>query len=373
MSGTAATRWTLGIGLAGLLLLLYFLLPILSPFVVGFIVAYLFNPVVTRLDRHGISRTWGTSLIFLLGALLLLVGLIALIPVLIEQTARLVRVFPQLLDIVQQRVIPWVNQTLGQAVGVELQVGQLRELLVRHGETIGKMLAGGLSNVSTTGTAVFVAVTNLLLTPVIAFYLLRDWPRVVGRIERMLPRDHAGTIVMLARESDRMLGNFLRGQLAVMIANGVTYSIGLTLIGLNTGIAIGLFAGLVSFVPYLGTVIGVALALIAMYIQADSLWPLLLVLAVFGVGQALETVAWQPRFVGNEIGMHPVAVIFAVMAGGQLFGFFGILLALPVSAVLIVLGEHALDAYQQSRYYRGRDARALPPGEGAGDGAGDGD
>ncbi|MCL7751468.1 AI-2E family transporter [Guyparkeria hydrothermalis] len=356
-------RWMIGIGLAGLLLVSYFLLPILSPFVVGFIIAYLFNPVVTRLDRHGISRTWGTSLIFLVGALLLLVGLIALIPVLIEQTARLVRVFPQLLDIVQQRVIPWVNQT----IGVELHVGQLRDLLVKHGETIGKMLADGLSNVSTTGTAVFVAVMNLLLIPVIAFYLLRDWPRVVERIEQMLPRHRAGTIVELARESDQMLGNFLRGQLAVMIANGVTYSIGLTLIGLNTGIAIGLFAGLVSFVPYLGTITGVALALIAMYIQADSIWPLLLVLGVFGVGQVLETVAWQPRFVGNEIGMHPVAVIFAVMAGGQLFGFFGILLALPVSAVLIVLGEHALIAYQQSRYYRGRDARALPPGDGSGD------
>ncbi|MFW6021329.1 MAG: AI-2E family transporter [Guyparkeria sp.] len=355
-------RWMIGIGLAGLLLVSYFLLPILSPFVVGFIIAYLFNPVVTRLDRRGISRTWGTSLIFLVGALLLLVGLIALIPVLIEQTARLVRVFPQLLDIVQQRVIPWVNQT----VGVELHVGQLRDLLVKHGETIGKMLADGLSNVSTTGTAVFVAVMNALLIPVIAFYLLRDWPLVIERIEQMLPRYRADKIVELARESDWMLGNFLRGQLAVMIANGVTYAVGLTLIGLNTGIAIGLFAGLVSFVPYLGTIVGVLLALVAMYIQADSLWPLLLVVLVFGVGQVLETIAWQPRFVGNEIGMHPVAVIFAVMAGGQLFGFFGILLALPVSAVLIVLGKHALYSYRQSRYYRGGgDERALPPGDDA--------
>ncbi len=357
--GSSTTRWMIGIGLAGLLLVAYFLLPILSPFVVGFIIAYLFNPMVTRLARHGVSRTWGTSLIFLVGALLLVVGLIALIPVLIEQTARLVRVFPQSLDIVQQRVIPWVNQT----VGLELHVGQLRDLLVKHGETIGKMLADGLSNVSTTGTAVFVAVMNLLLIPVIAFYLLRDWPRVVNRIEQMLPRRRAGTVVGLARESDRMLGNFLRGQLAVMIANGVTYSIGLTVIGLNTGVAIGMFAGLVSFVPYLGTITGVLLALIAMYIQADSLWPLLLVLGVFGIGQVLETVAWQPRFVGNEIGMHPVAVIFAVMAGGQLFGFFGILLALPVSAVLIVLGQHALASYQQSHYYRGEDGPALPSGD----------
>ena len=353
-------RWMIGIGLVGLLVVAYFLLPILSPFVAGFIIAYLFNPVVSRLERHGLARTWGASLIFLVGALLLLVALVALIPVLIEQTVRLVRVFPQLLDIVQQRIIPWVTQT----TGMELHVDQLRAFVTSHGETVAKMVAGGLSNVSATGTAAFMALMNLLLIPVIAFYLLRDWPKVIGRIERMLPRHRADSIALMARESDCMLGNFLRGQLAVMIANGVTYSVGLTVIGLNTGVAIGMFAGLVSFVPYLGTIIGILLALIAMYIQADSLWPLLLVLGVFGVGQVLETVAWQPRFVGNEIGMHPVAVIFAVMAGGQLFGFFGILLALPVSAVLIVLGEHALAAYRKSRYYRGRDEPALPPGDG---------
>ena len=358
--GGGAMRWMIGIGLVGLLVLVYFLLPILSPFVVGFIIAYLFNPVVNRLERRGVSRTWGTSLIFLVGALGLLVGLIALIPVLIEQTVRLVRVFPQLLDIVQQRIIPWVTQT----TGLELHVEQLRALVVSHGETIAKMVAGSLSNVSATGTAAFIALMNLLLIPVIAFYLLRDWPKVIDRIERMLPRQRADAITQMARESDCMLGNFLRGQLAVMIANGVTYSVGLTLIGLETGVAIGMFAGLVSFVPYLGTIIGILLALIAMYIQADSLWPLLLVVVVFGVGQVLETVAWQPRFVGNEIGMHPVAVIFAVMAGGQLFGFFGILLALPVSAVLIVLGEHALIGYQQSRYYRGREERALSSDDG---------
>ncbi len=349
-------RWMIWGGLAALLVLTWFLLPILTPFVVGFIVAYLFDPLVTRLDRHGVSRTLGTSLLFLLGGLVLVVSIIALVPVLVEQTARLVRLFPQALEIVQNRVIPWVNAQLG----VELDIGMLREMAVKHGETIGKVLAQGLGSVSGTGSAAFVAVMNLLLAPVIAFYLLRDWPRVMERIEALLPRRWSDSVVHLVRESDRMLGNFLRGQLAVMLANGITYSVGLTLIGLNTGIAIGMFAGLVSFVPYLGTIVGVLLALLAMYIQADSLLPLLLVLLVFGAGQVLETVAWQPRFVGNEIGMHPVAVIFAVMAGGQLFGFFGILLALPVSAVLIVLGRHGLEAYRNSGFYAARDDRDVP-------------
>jgi predicted PurR-regulated permease PerM len=343
-------------GLAGLVLLTWLLSPILTPFVVGFIIAYLFDPLVTRLSRHGVSRALGTSLIFLVGALLLLVGIIALVPVFVEQTERLARLLPRSLDIIQSDIIPWVNARFG----MELDIGMLREFAVAHGETIGKMVAQGVGNVSGTGSAAFVAVMNLLLVPVIAFYLLRDWPAVVARIESLLPRRWHASVVRLARESDRMLGNFLRGQLSVMLANGITYSLGLTIIGLNTGVAIGMFAGLVSFVPYLGTIVGVLLAVLAMYLQADSLLAALLVLAVFGIGQVLETVAWQPRFVGNELGMHPVAVIFAVMAGGHLFGFFGVLLALPVSAVLIVLGRHGLEAYQRSGFYveRGEAATA---------------
>ncbi|MFI9651160.1 AI-2E family transporter [Guyparkeria halopsychrophila] len=352
-------RWMIWIGVAASLLLAYFLLPILSPFVVGFIIAYLFNPLVTKLERRGVSRMLGASAVFTVGGLLLVLTLIALLPVLIEQSGRLVRVFPEFMDALQNRIIPWFNERLGLA----LDPGQLREMLMDNKETVGKATAEGVRAVFGSGTAVMLAVMNFLLIPVVGFYLLRDWPMVVDRIERLLPRTRSAVVVQLARESDRMLGNFLRGQLAVMIANGVTYSIGLTLIGLSTGIAIGLFAGLVSFVPYLGTIIGVLLALIAMYIQADGLLPLLLVLGVFAIGQVLETVVWQPRFVGNEICMHPVAVIFAVMAGGQLFGFFGILLALPVSAVLIVLGKHALDNYQKSRFYRGGNERALPPGK----------
>ncbi len=351
-------RWMIWIGVAASLVFAYFLLPILSPFVAGFIIAYLFNPLVTWLNRHGVSRTLGASLVFVVAGILLVLALIAFVPVLIEQTARLVRVFPEFLGVLQSWIIPWLNERLG----LTLDLGQLRELATSHVATIGKMTAEGVGTIFGTGSAVMISVMNFLLIPVVGFYLLRDWPVVIDRIGRLLPRAWSATVVRLARESDRMLGNFLRGQLGVMLANGVTYSIGLTAIGLNTGIAIGMFAGLVSFVPYLGTIIGILLALLAMYIQADSLWPLLLVLAVFGVGQMLETVAWQPRFVGNEIGMHPVAVIFAVMAGGQLFGFFGILLALPVSAVLIVLGQHAVGAYQGSVYYRGRPASPnLPP------------
>jgi len=279
-------RWMMWAGGIGLLVLTWLLAPILTPFVVGFIVAYLFDPLVTRLSRHGVSRALGTSLIFLIGVLLLLVSVIALVPTLVEQTVRLARLFPQALDIIQANVIPWINAQLG----MELDIGMLRELAVKHGETIGKVLAQGIGNVSGTGSAAFVAVMNLLLAPVIAFYLLRDWPAVTSRIESLLPRRWSDTVVHLAQESDRMLGNFLRGQLSVMLANGITYSLGLTLIGLNTGVAIGMFAGLVSFVPYLGTIVGILLAMLAMYLQADSLLPLLLVLVVFGVGQVLETV-----------------------------------------------------------------------------------
>ncbi len=175
---------------------------------------------------------------------------------------------------------------------------------------------------------------------------------MLARVRALLPRAQESHWVALAGESNQVLGGFLRGQLAVMLANGVTYSLGLTFAGLETGIVIGMTAGMLSFVPYLGNIIGIAMALVAMYIQTGEWTPLLWVLVVFGVGQTLESVVWQPRFVGERIGLHPVAVIFAVMAGGALFGFFGVLLALPVSAILVVLGRHALAWYQGSAWYR---------------------
>lgn len=340
-------RW---IVLAGLLLctyVIYLLKPILTPFLVGAGLAYLFDPLVTRLTRYRINRTIGTTLVFIVATLILTVAILALVPVLLDQSVKLVKAFPQFIDSIQHAVIPSLNKHLG----INIDLNSIREMLMAHAKEVGGFVAKGAGAIFGTGTTVILAATNILLIPVIAFYLLRDWPNLMKRLHDLLPRAQEPTLTRLAVESNEMLGSFLRGQLAVMLANGVSYSIGLSIVGLETGLVVGFTAGLLSFIPYLGTIVGIAMALIAMYIQTDSFMPLLWVLVVFGVGQTLESVLWQPRFVGEQIGLHPVAVIFAVMAGGQLFGFFGVLLALPVSAILIVLGRYVVKRYRDSRFY----------------------
>jgi predicted PurR-regulated permease PerM len=193
---------------------------------------------------------------------------------------------------------------------------------------------------------------NLLVAVVVTFYLMRDWDRLMERLRALLPRRSEAIIVRLAGQSDEVLGAFLRGQLLVMLALGLIYSLGLSIIGLDFALLIGLVAGLISFVPYLGTIVGVLTALIAALIQFQEPIYLLYVGLVFGVGQVLEGMVLTPWLVGDRIGLHPVAVIFAVLAGGQLFGFVGVLLALPVAAVAAVLLRYARERYQQSDLYQ---------------------
>ena len=200
------------------------------------------------------------------------------------------------------------------------------------------------------------------VTPVVSFYLLRDWDVLVTRLHDLLPRRIEPQVVRLASEMDSVLAEFVRGQLLLMLVQSVYFSIGLALVGLNLALLIGLVAGVFSFVPYLGLIIGLGSALIAAAIQFQEWLPIVLVLGVFGIGQVLESVVLQPLLVGDRIGMHPVAVIFAVMAGGQLFGFVGVLLALPIAAVITVLLRHIRDFYKNSDMYQ--PSRPLDPATG---------
>ncbi|WP_407276376.1 AI-2E family transporter [Halothiobacillus sp. DCM-1] len=348
-------RWLWVAGLLLLGYLLYLLAPILTPFFAGIVLAYLFDPLVTRLTHWRIGRTVGTTLVFFGLSLLLVLAVLALVPAIVDQAVKLVRVVPALMARLQTQLVPMINEHLG----MNLDLNLLTQLSMQHAQEIGSVIAKSARVVFGNGTGVVLALANALLIPVIGFYFLRDWPLMLERVRGLLPRSQEARWVGLAQESNTVMGGFLRGQLAVMLANGVTYSIGLTFAGLDTGIVIGMTAGMLSFVPYLGNIIGITMALIAMYIQTGEWTPLLWVLLVFGIGQTLESVVWQPRFVGERIGLHPVAVIFAVMAGGALFGFFGVLLALPVSAILVVLGRHALAQYRASDWYR--DASNTPP------------
>ncbi|ANJ66188.1 AI-2E family transporter [Halothiobacillus diazotrophicus] len=348
-------RWIALAALALTVYVVYRLAPILTPFLAGAVLAYLFDPVVTRLSAWKINRSIGTTLVFFVVILVMSLALLALVPVVIDQSIKLINVVPKVMGNIQTELVPYLNQRFG----LNINISNVSQLMVSHAREISSVLATSAGVILGNGSAVILSMMNLVLIPVVGFYLLRDWPNIMGRIRDLLPRRQEPHWVDLAQESNVMMGAFLRGQLSVMLANGITYSIGLTLVGLETGVVIGMAAGMLSFVPYLGNIIGISMALIAMYIQTGEMTPLIWVLIVFGVGQTLESILWQPRFVGGRIGMHPVAVIFAVMAGGALFGFFGVLLALPVSAIGVVLGRHALQRYRRSRFYRDADLSAL--------------
>lgn len=342
------------LGLAALLLLgwlVYQLQPVLMPFLVGTLLAYLGDPLVDRLQERGLSRTWGVVAVFALFSLIVLAMLLVLLPLLGRQLLRLYELAPQAIDWLQLHALPWLQAQLGLRADF-WQLAQLKTLLTEHlGQTtdIAQML---LARVTSSSLALLAWLGNLLLIPVVGFYLLRDWDLMLARLRTLLPRRREGLVVVLVGECHEVLGAFLRGQLLVMLALALVYAAGLSLLGLELGLLIGLLAGLASIVPYMGFAIGIVAALLAALFQFGLEWyPLLGVLAVFTVGQLLEGMWLTPLLVGDRIGLHPVAVIFAILAGGQLFGFTGVLLALPVAAVIMVLLRHVHDFYKLSALY----------------------
>jgi predicted PurR-regulated permease PerM len=332
--------------------LLYLLAPILTPFLLSALLAYLGDPIVDRLEARKLSRTMAVVTVFLVIILMLLIVLLFLVPLLEGQVIYLIQRLPVYLDWFQEKVLPWLQHEMGMDIDL-LDLGTLRSQLLQYVDKFGGFAAGLLYSVSRSTTLVLRWVINLLLIPVVTFYLLRDWDLLVARVGDLLPRRIEPVVASLARESNEVLGAFLRGQFLVMLALGMIYSLGLHVIGLDFALLLGMLAGLLSFVPYLGFVVGITTAGVASLLQYYDLIHLLLVVIVFAVGQALEGLLLTPKLVGDRIGLHPVAVIFAVLAGGQLFGFFGVLLALPAAAVIKVLLRHTHDEYLKSVLYQG--------------------
>jgi len=331
--------------------LLYLLAPVLTPFLAAALLAYLGDPLIDRLEARKLSRSWAVTLVFgglILGLLLLL---LLLIPLSAHQFKGLMHKLPAYLDWFQTSVLPWMSGTLGVDPAL-FELSQLHDKLLAYAREIGDLAGGLLESLRASSTVVFVWIANLVLVPVVTFYLLRDWDLLVARVRELLPRRVEPTVSKLARESDEVIGAFLRGQFIAMAVLGVIYSVGLAIIGLDFFLLIGMLAGLVSFVPYLGLIVGILAASIAALLQFHSFLSLIPVLIVFGVGQFINDFFLTPALVGDRIGLHPVAVMFAVLAGGHLFGFLGILLALPVAAVIVVLLRHAHDEYLNSGYYR---------------------
>jgi predicted PurR-regulated permease PerM len=330
--------------------LLYLLAPVLTPFLAAALLAYLGDPLVDRMEAKGLPRTAGVVVIFILLFAALAGVLLLLLPALQQQLLVLMNALPSYLTWLQNHLTPWLNEQLGLDVQW-LDAATLKTALKEHWSQFGGAAGGVMSWLSASGMAVLAVIANLILIPVVSFYLLRDWNLLMARIRGVLPRKWQNTVVRLATDSDTVLGAFLRGQLLVMLALAMVYSLGLWWIGLELALIIGVVAGIVSFVPYLGFIIGAVLAAVAALMQFHEAYYVLLVLAVFGVGQALEGMLLTPMLVGDKIGLHPVAVIFAVMAGGQLFGFVGVMLALPAAAVVMVLLRYVYQQYQQSELY----------------------
>ncbi|MGE0447927.1 MAG: AI-2E family transporter [Vicinamibacterales bacterium] len=329
--------------------LLYLLAPALTPFLFSALLAYLGDPLVDRLERLGMSRTGGVVIVF---AVMLIAGIGALfvmIPALERQVSVIIAKTPQAIDWLQHWLLPRLSERFGVALAIDTEM--LKKTLVSHWQELGTVVQQLVMHVGRSGQLLLGWVSFLLLVPVVTFYLLRDWDALVRTVNTLLPRPVEPTVTALARDIDAVLAEFLRGQLTVMVALAAIYVTGLWLVGLDLAFAIGLLAGVVSFVPYLGVIVGVLLAGIAALLQFGDLWHLVGVVAVFGVGQLLEGMVLSPWLVGDRIGLHPVAVIFAVMAGGQLFGFFGVLLALPVAAAIVVLLRYWHGEYLKSGLY----------------------
>ena len=334
------------------LLLLNVLSPMMTPFFLGALLAYLGDPWVDRLERWRIGRGLASGLVFLAIALLVAVTLMLFIPALAHEATELLKGLPATLVWLQARLVPLLTPWIGVDAG-GMDVRGLAEEYLGDWEQSSDVLGYLLGQLTASGKAIFGGVMTLALTPVVAFYLMRDWDSIIERLDNLIPRSQLVVIRSLVRAGDDMLAAFIRGQLLVMIFLGLFYSIGLGLLGVEMALIIGLVAGLASVVPYLGFILGLALAsLTAAYQFQDWLHPAY-VLGIFLVGQILEGSVLTPWLVGDKIGLHPVAVIFAVLAGGQLFGFSGVLLALPVTAVLMVLVRFSLQRYLQSQWYQG--------------------
>lgn len=353
-----STRWRFWVAMAAIFLLLLWLLNnILLPFVVGIVVAYFLDPVVVRLQRLGMSRTWATTSVTILAVLITVGVAMAILPPLFSQLQSLILSFPDYTVKLAARITPLIDPIRERLNLPPLSLHELQaELTQRAGQVLavagtvaGKLAQGGL--------AFFNLMALLFLTPVVTFYLLRDWERLVAAIDGALPRDHADTIRKLAHESNAAIAGYVRGQALVCISLGSIYAIGLSLVGLKFGLVIGLIAGAISFIPFVGTFVGAVMALGMALVQFPPDWiGVAKVAVVFLVGQMLEGNVLSPKLVGDRVGLHPVWIMFALLAGGALFGFVGVLIAVPVAAVVGVVARHLIGRYRDSQYYRGADA-----------------
>lgn len=347
------TALWLGIGLL-LVALMVALGPILTPFIASAILAYALNPGVDWLSRRRIGkypfpRALAVLIVILLLVFVILAVILIVIPVLRKEFPLLQDQIPNFLNKLDGFIGPHL-QDFG--INVRLDGTGIKEMLTKQLSTSGdEIWTSVLASVKVGGTAVLGWLATILLVPVVLFYLLQDWHSIVERASRLVPRRWQGKTGNMTQEVDSLLAQYLRGQLLVMLVLAIYYSTGLAIAGFDVALPVGIITGLLVFIPYVGFGLGLVLALIAAMLQFSGWHGLIAVAIVYGIGQVLESFILTPRLVGERIGLHPLVVIFALMAFGQLFGFVGILLALPCSAIMSVVVKHVRAHYLKSSFY----------------------
>jgi len=353
MTLTPAQRRSLtwfAIALAGLLLL-WLLAPVLTPFIVGAVLAYALHPAVERLAARRTPRVVAVVVVEVVFVVALLALLLLVVPILSKELPLLREQIPTLADRLNRSVAPWLAQW---GVNVSLDIAGIKAFVLKYMDAnLEDWLGAALNSAKIGGSILLALIGNAILVPVVLFYLLLDWPRLVERTQSFVPPRLRVQVESFLQECDSMLGQYLRGQLLVMLILAAFYSIGLALFRFDLALPVGVFTGLAIFIPYLGFGLGLLLALLAGVLQFASWYGVIAVAVVFGIGQFVESLYLTPRLVGERIGMNPLMVIFALLAFGHLFGFAGVLIALPLSALLVVAARRLIAVYMDSRLYRG--------------------
>jgi len=338
------------VAMAVLIASLVLLSNIMLPFVLGMAVAYFLDPVADKLEEKGMGRTAATSLIVGVFLFICILSVVLLIPALADQFIGLLKRIPRYVQTAYDLLLPLISQVVD--VSTLTEDGDLKSVITKQASGAIKNIGALTSNLLDQGLAIFNVITLLVITPVVAFYLLRDWDIITDKVDVWLPRRQQKTIRILAKQIDDVLAGFVRGQSTVCLILAVYYGVALLSVGLEFGLVIGIITGLISFIPFVGAIVGL---IASVGVAVFQFWPdfaqIGIVAAIFAVGQVLEGYVLTPKMVGEKVGLHPVWVMFGLLAGGSLFGFVGVLIAVPVAAVVGVLSRYALSQYMESPIY----------------------
>lgn len=353
MTLTAPQRQTLSWAAIALLaaIAIWLLAPVLTPFLIASVLAYALQPAVESLARRRVPRVLAVSVIEIAAIAAGLAVMLLIVPVMVKELPLLREQIPLLADRLNQNLAPFLARY---DIHVALDTESIKAFVLKYlNANFEDWLTTAMSSARIGGSFVLAILSNAFLVPVVLFYLLMDWPNLIHRMAGLVPPRMRDAVNDFVGECDSVLGQYLRGQLLVMLILAAYYSVALSLFRFDVAVPVGVFTGLAVFIPYLGFGLGAALALLTGVLQFASWYPVIVVAGVYGVGQVLESIFLTPRLVGERIGMSPLTVIFALLAFGQLFGFVGVLIALPVSALLVVAVRRIRAAYLVSRLYRG--------------------